>query len=234
MSILLESLNQSGKNKEGDLPGLSDNHFDDEMLSDEWLLKKIRVWKAIAFFLLLCLVVVSITFYVTVASTSEVLDTRLTSQANMPDAMSQEDNSPQSKIIPVPKLPQTEEEILVDEVSTKEKYIPKKVPKQVVNSKPSMNKENGPQSAKFASSESSVSSIVDFESLSKEQQLEMPDLEISSYAVSSNQKKSFVVLNGAFYAQGETIAPNLKLIRIEKESIIVRYHDQLIRKKYGS
>ncbi len=267
MSILLESLKQSTDNKDKDVPGVGDSHFDDEMLSDEWLLAKLRMWKLISALLLVALIVTTTGWIMsrteshhftnnadlqaqqqsetnlvadtatqkssaesTVTNRSQEQQTLPATQASAIEQVA-EDNSEQRKTSPVKQkyIPQKRAQPVV--TTPQESSSSSKPASQIPQNKPATNPQA--QARQNVGATGATGDIVDYESLSIQQQNEMPELEISSYAVSSNQSKSFVVLNGAFYGQGETIAPNLVLVRIEKESIVVRYFDQLIRKKYG-
>lgn len=259
MSILLESLRQSSDKHGNDIPGVEDSHFDDEMLSDEWLLAKLRLWKIVCATLVLALAITSMGWILSasqpVSDSSEPNVEIATKQANKSNEGITGKLENQSSSEPLEKQKEfgalevkSSVERQPDTLPVRQKYVPKKVEQPVVANSSSDTKSsviNQPQTqarlksnatvsqSKSTGFETATDSVVDYESLSQQQQSEMPELEISSYAVSSNNKKSFVVLNGAFYGHGETIAPNLVLISIEKESIVVRYFDQLIRKKYG-
>ncbi|MBV1907875.1 MAG: general secretion pathway protein GspB [Kangiellaceae bacterium] len=252
MSILLESLNQSSKAGEQGVPNLADNHFDDEILSDEWQLKKVKFWKMVSFFLVTVLIVIVFFFYqvVTQLSDQSVLILNLQNQTMnvraLTDINSGEQQVPAEPVNDTDIKPESNMKVEKLEANTigsvaatnqpektlKRKYTPAKV--TVNNREQSVQTVSTPQVKSMDSIGSDMgAAITEFESLSVAEKQQMPELEISSYAVSSNSKKSFVVLNGAFYAQGEIIAPNLVLVSIEKESIVVQYYQQLIRKKYG-
>ncbi|TQV87700.1 GspB domain-containing protein [Aliikangiella coralliicola] len=62
MSILLESLSKESPSKQQDIPDLHASHYDDEMLGDEWLLKRLRVWQ-IATAILLVLLLISWSYF---------------------------------------------------------------------------------------------------------------------------------------------------------------------------
>jgi len=252
MSILLESLNQSSSNDGQGVPNVGDSHFDDEMLSDEWLLKKLKFWKITAG--ILFFISISLTFSLYWISSKDLTQENVAENNLL--ILGTDTNAESSKIVPPVKkstIPNTMHSTSVeksgeptsmansvdsgdtekqDEATTpvKEKYIPQRVSVQpsAVKSAKTL-----PKIVTSSSQTQVDGSVIDFESLSIAEQQEIPELEISSYAVSSNVNKSFVVLNGAFYGQGEIIAPNLVLVRIEKKSIVVRYKQQLIRKKYG-
>jgi len=271
MSILLESLNQSKEDNKGDVPSVTDSHFDDEMLSDEWLLKKLKMWRIFSAYLLV-FVIVSVSFFYYYITTSEnkiselslqleqamINNKNLISNNSKAILTKENDNSQQSELVqPIEETNGKESsradnrftEIKKTAITTTEssssptiktQYQPQKQKandsinstniNDISNSKSSTDRQS-----KFSDSGQSISpdKPTEFESLSEIEKSELPDLEISSYAVSSNPQKSFVVLNGAFYGQGEVIAPNLELISINKEGIVIRYKGRFIRKKYS-
>lgn len=242
MSILLESLNQdnqsSNKNQSSEVPGVGDSHYDDEMFSDEWLLEKLKFWKIISGILVTALIISWVGFY---SYSSRNIDIEVDSIVVSKDILLQEKQTviDESKVMafPVSKSQQAEigqiENEQTENEQTKARYQPKKIEK-VVSSTPSQS-----QSKKKSAFKNTTKKIMDsnkppveFESLSESEKTEFPELDISSYALSSNVDKSFVVLNGVFYGQGETIAPHLILVSIDKSGILIRYKGQLIRKKY--
>jgi len=219
MSILLESLNQSKKSPNNEIPSLDDSHFDDDMLGDEWLLRKVMFWKVVSGLLLIALMASWILFYYFPKAVIE-----------LPEVHS--DTGNQDKL--VRSQPQPEKKIVVDAIEIERPmYQPKKIEKPVID-----NTEETGEPVRIVKSIDSndlgkSNKVVEFESLPEPILREMPELEISSYAVSNNVKKSFVVLNGAFYGVGETIAPHLVLMSINKEGIVIKFKDQLISKKYS-
>lgn len=255
MSILLESLNQS-KNSDNSssnniVPRVEDSHFDDEILSDEWILKKLFAWKIISGLLFAVLLASWTMFYFYPNKSVDQL------QENAPNSEPQtfpatSKNQPvvttdiEEKSELISKSKSIEESLAKREKITsknvndieqpaeniKQKYQPKKL-----KSSTDVNQINKKQ-AKVTTTQATApqketGQAVEFESLSEFEKQQLPELEISSYAVSSNADKSFVVLNGAFYGQGETIAPHLVLILIDKEGILIRYKGKLISKKYS-
>ncbi len=64
MSILLDSLNKNNPQEQGELPGVHDLHFNEEMLGDEWLLQRLRLWKLFAAVLLVLLLVSWLFFFI--------------------------------------------------------------------------------------------------------------------------------------------------------------------------
>lgn len=252
MSILLESLNQSksptGNSPDNGVPSVDDSHFDDEMLSDEWLLKKLLFWKSISGILLLVLFASWTGFYFySPISINKVAYPVSKFEENETIPNSQEQLAKEVEHKESSKLEEDASSVFVDEQTnienteienepektssqTKEKYQPKKIAKASVVAPAG---ENVIESQAPQNNLNQTDQVVEFGSLTEIEKQELPELEISSYAVSNNPEKSFVVLNGAFYGQGETIAPHLILISIDKEGIILRYKGKMIRKKYS-
>ena len=243
MSILLESLKQSKGNPDSDVPNIDDSHFDDEMLSDEWLLKKLKIWKMLTASLVIALIL-SWSYHYWSLPVEDLTDLSV----KQPEHRSVEVEQPKSDIgseygaleIAAKSEPKTEQE----NFELREQYQPQKIsPAEQFNLKEinSLEQKNGvaehqQQNAKEKNVDNfnqSGDQVIDFEALSEPEKAELPELNISSYAVSSNKEKSFVVLNGAFYGPGETIAPNLILSSIDKVGIVVKYRGKLIRKKYS-
>jgi len=225
MSILLESLKQSKKTSDNDVPSLDDSHFDDEMLGDEWLLKKVRFWKAISAILFAALLVSWFMIYIDYSATRVLSDVQET-HSKVDDKVTQ---------MPLPEkekeaTPAIEKKAANDQAV----YQPKRIEKPINEIKQVKQvSENNSVTQKPQQQSTATNKIIEFEALPESTLSEMPDLEIASYAVSNNVKKSFVVLNGAFYGVGETIAPHLVLIAIKQEAIVVKYKGQLISKKYS-
>ena len=232
MSILLESLKQSKNIPENDIPGLDDSHFDDELLGDEWLLKRVKFWKMVSGILFVVLIISWLIFYVNDSSMQVLAD------------ISETHSKVDDKVIQI--KPSSEKNLTVSPVTeittTNDRpvYKPKKIEKPIKTlekietvSEDTSVSEDIQVTQKSQQPITSTDGIIEFEALPESTLSEMPDLEIASYAVSNNVKKSFVVLNGAFYGVGETIAPHLVLVAIKQEAIIVKYKGQLISKKYS-
>jgi len=255
MSILLESLNQSKDEKNGDVPSVTDSHFEDEMLSDEWLLKKLKIWRLISVCLLICILISSSLFYYFIVTSENKIaklnqqleqslvknETLLASRSKV-DLTQENNKNSQGKLVQ-PRSETTPIEVRVPEIENlptqKIQYQPKKqVISEVVTPQNTGDTiSSGSTNQQTAPSDSHQTIVPgkprEFESLSEAEKAELPDLEIASYAVSSNPQKSFVVLNGSFYGQGEIIAPHLVLVSINKEGIVIRYKERFISKKYS-
>jgi len=235
MSILLESLKQSKTPDEGDVPSVADSHFDDEMLSDEWLLKKIRFWRLVAIALLI-FVVTSSTFYIYyVLSTKDKIDQlqsemELISRPELETKKTSTVGEKKEEATQISTQASSEKEQQITASNAKQKYKPTK--QKIIREK-KVSSSSPVQESISSKSLVPSSKPIEFESLSEQERSEIPDLEINSYAVSSNANKSFVVLNGSFYGQGEIIAPHLVLVSIDKEGIVIKYKNKLIRKKYS-
>ncbi len=63
MSILLDSLEKNKDEENNAVPDVHASHFDDEMLSDEWLLTRVKRWQYIALCLALALITSWFYFY---------------------------------------------------------------------------------------------------------------------------------------------------------------------------
>jgi hypothetical protein len=238
MSILLESLKQSEKPEHNDIPSLSDSHFDDEMLSDEWLLARVKFWKTAAFGTLFLLVLVLVAGYFywpkIEASPTEISPSSITHTINPNPSASLS----HSKLSEAADLRQSDSVKNSLNNISKDQQIPKYQPKIVVTKRESkisnrFSTEKYPVNQEAAISKLAQNKLpISFESLNAQERREFPELAINSYAVSSNPAKSFVVLNGAFYGPGETIAPHLKLVLIDDDGIVISYKNRLIRKKH--
>jgi hypothetical protein len=250
MSILLESLNQSQPENNKNVPSIEDSHFDDEMMSDEWLLAKIKFWQRLCVFFMVALFVSWLIFLLMPLTQGQKTETAQTN--NMEVISSDKTNlSPSEGDESVIVEKQATKDMIQNKGKdegqsiTKQTYQPQK--KVVVvsddrnqqsstqaNNKPERNANVANSTNKDANFEfGQTNNILEYNGLSTEQKNTLPVLEISSYAVSSNPNKSFVVLNGSFYGAGEVIAPHLTLVSINKENIIVNYKGQLISKKYS-
>jgi FtsZ-interacting cell division protein ZipA len=264
MSILLESLNQTkqsaGISSDKGVPSLDDSHFDDEMLSDEWLLKKLVFWKMISGILLVALLASWFGTYFYLSNPENKIDMSVSElKENSATEVLQnqpEKNTDEQNILKPVKIVndnrhsdkdnnqeaerESTEQLQNNSNQVKQTYKPKKIatPVSAIYTEKKTNKRTSQENASVKDGSDQTASdqntrVVEFESLTESEQQQLPGLEISSYAVSSNTDKSFVVLNGAFYGQGETIAPYLELISIDKEGILIRYKGRLIRKKYS-
>lgn len=268
MSILLESLNQSQTEERKSIPSVDDSHFDDEMMSDEWLLAKVKFWRHTSFVLcVLLLTSLAALFFVMnslpqqqsaasfskdVGSENELGDTQA------PTLVAEEkrvESNLATKTNDEPKKTNSAK-ASADELSHQQgviKQVYKPTKKSIESNNQSQTSGIANQSKSDLSANESASQVssnstgtvngadsgtatkesTEFEGLSNSEKSELPALEISSYAVSSNPNKSFVVLNGSFYGPGETIAPYLTLVSINKEGIVVKYKGRLISKKYS-
>jgi len=255
VSILLDSLKQKQDDERIVVPTVHDSHFDDEMLNDDELIKSNRLWKLISIFLFIALSISWIYFYLDVSRNNETptnISTQLTesksvnqqsyklSKPNIKEVTDVEVNSLEVNQKPAQLINdessdginksknnqyKPQKRVVAEDSSTPTNYS---MVKTVQKKEPSQSDSNNDLSNDFSSSED----VIFYEELSTELLMELPNLEIGSYAVSSNSKKSFIVLNGSFYGVGETIAPNLSLLSIDKKSALFKYKSHLIKKKY--
>ncbi|MGB0495102.1 MAG: general secretion pathway protein GspB [Kangiellaceae bacterium] len=239
MSILLDSLKQP-KNKEAiNVPSVHDSHFDDDMLNDDKLIKSKRFWKIMSFLLLLALIV-SWTYVFFAFSKTTPLETSISKSEKVErdkvETFQQENSENNNEAIENNQNKIVEEKSI--QVERNKQYAPQKresvksavTSQQIVFSTPKQEKENEnnvpPKTAAKAND------AVYYEELPTEILMELPSLDISSYAVSSNTKKSFIVLNGSFFGIGDVVAANLQLLSIDKQDALFQYKNTLFRKKY--
>ncbi|MDQ7048672.1 MAG: general secretion pathway protein GspB [Enterobacterales bacterium] len=228
MSILLESLEQKGNLADDGIPNLGDSHFDDEMLSDEWLLEKIKLWQQIASALAFLLLISWGYFFLSLASVDKQLDLKVisNSEPKLPVNASQKSNlqtrelaDPADQLSKQNQLPKSQQA-----GANKVSYKPQKISKNAVSPESNNRLKNNQRGNKKSKLESTKLISLDSAGL--------PEINISSYAISDNVKKSVVVINGQFYSQGEFVMPGVKLIAIKKEGILLEHNGQLELKKY--
>ncbi|MFT6732599.1 MAG: hypothetical protein ACJAS9_000781 [Polaribacter sp.] len=239
MSILLDSLQQK-KDKDGKLvPSVHDSHFDDEMLNDDELIISNRFWKLVSALLFVALFISWSYLYLEHFKNSEY-DASLYEKSlkipltNTPIPKKLKQNKDQNESnIDNPILPnKINPPENKNDIKTSQ-YKPKKRDAVEVNSiKFESEKTDSESIESNLKNNGSDTDAIYYEELSTEVLMSLPNLEIDSYAVSSNPKKSFIFLNGSFYGVGEKISPKLKLISINKENALFKYREQLIKKKY--
>ncbi|PHS16888.1 MAG: hypothetical protein COA86_11555 [Kangiella sp.] len=260
MSILLDSLKQNKDDEGIAVPSVHDSHFDDDMLNDDDLIRSNQLWKLISILLLIVLSISWIYFYLNIPRISDSLIKlssklieekptkeqvkKLTKQSV---AETSEANKNKVGIIkPSAVLANNKSNDDNDNLRNNQ-YQPKKrenlsdsfsrvnTSKENISNTNSIQKNEASQSISyidFSNKPYSSEDAIFYEELSTELLMNLPNLDIDSYAVSSNPKKSFIVLNGSFYGEGETIAPNLKLLSIDKKNVLFKYKNQLIKKNY--
>jgi len=227
MSILLESLEQKDNQTDSSIPNLGDSHFDDEMLSDEWLLEKLKLWQQIAFSLIFLLLLSWGYFLLTpkeekqpVSKMTANIGSKLPVNVNQNiNEQSKQLDSPINQLNKRKQLPKSKT-AAVNKVSYK--------PQKISNNEASKNSNNRTSDKQLGkeNSKADTAQVVGLDSAG------FPENNISSYAISDNAKKSVVVINGRFYSQGEFVMPEVKLIAIKKEGILLEYKGQLELKKY--
>ena len=232
MSILLDSLKSKKDQEEIIVPSVHDSHFDDEMLNDDALSESVRIWKLVSILLLVSLITSWIYFYL---STSEKPPSKSNSLLKIENFEKKlvVDNSEDISNIPVTEITnqyKPQKRKIKNNVVTESNSIKKNTGEDVISSP--VKKNSTISKINYASDQYSQKDVIYYEELTTDILVALPSLEISSYAISSNAKKSFIVLNNSFYGVGETIAPNLQLLSIDKQSVLFQYKDLYIRKKY--
>jgi len=230
MSILLESLQQKDNQADASVPNLGDSHYDDDMLSDEWLLAKVKHWQQISLLLVLVLAT-SWSYFLLSEKVPE------NSQSKIEKTISSDINHNHSNQNKASKLDSQADLTTENPPATEKKSSQSKALElNRVNYKP-QKIESNPTAIKQQNSAQQKLQVAVKHSLSESkiaanQTDELPELKISSYAISSNPKKSVVVINGRFYSQGDTIAPTVKLIAIKKDGILIEQNSMLELIKY--
>ncbi len=237
------------------VPSVHDSHFDDEMLNDNELIKSNQFWKLTSVFLFITLSISWIYFYLDISKNTEIttnISARLTEsksaneQSNKLSKLNKKEvTDVEASHIELNRKPaqlvndessdggdksrnnqyQPQKRIVAEDSFARINYGTKNTAQQ---NKSKLSNGNNNFSNKSYSSEDAIF----YEELSTALLLDLPNLEIDSYAISSNPKKSFIVLNGSFYSEGETISANLKLLSIDKKNALFKYKNQLIKKNY--
>ena len=255
MSILLDSLKQKKDDEGMTIPSVHDSHFDDEMLNDDALIKSNQLWKLTSILLFIILSFSWIYFYLGISRNSESstnINFRLTEDKpiiEQPRNLAKRNTSETTETNLNKEYISRTSSVLVNNKSNdgndnsrRNQYQPQKRKifegnvSRVSFSKQNIVQKNEPSrpfsNSDFANSLYSSKNAISYDELSTELLIELPNLKIDSYAVSSNPKKSFIVLNGSFYGVGETIAPNLKILSIDEKNVLFKYKSQLIKKNY--
>ena len=252
MSILLESLSQQNASNESEVPDLSDNHFDDELLGDEWLIKRVKIWRVIAIALFVLLIASWLFFYQQMNSVPRSQNSSnqiLAHFANQDSASATErveskttnnqSSSSQRKPADSPVLTeQTELTVAQQNVTEKKVYKPQKrenTQSKTINSAQAsttgnsgsiQKKESAPASQTVA--ETSLGATLSVQELSEDLRNQFPNIEINSFVVAEDPEDSFVILDGSFYKMNQVIAPNLILREIGKDAIVVEFKGQKV------
>ena len=232
MSILLETLNQDESSDEkakskadSSIPDIHASHYDDEMLGDEWLYKKLKYWQLATYSLVVLLLTSWSYFYSNQISvpTKKVL-VQTVNQAPGVATETMEaiaKTEPQNK----PEVPLTDNRVEIKESNkTNLQYVPKKREAKIENKQAFLVETVEP--AKEAV-QNSVSVLL--EELPLQLQQQFPQININSYVVSNNEQDSFVILDGSFFKANQTIMPDLILRKINKENMLIEFHSYLVK-----
>lgn len=242
MSILLESLNKEPSSQTNQVPDIHDSHFDDDMLGDEWLLRRVKIWQIVSLILVALLVISGFVFYNKI-SQEKLLSEKLMAENSELKSQLDEALQPsvsttvQEKVEVSPPVVQENTSTIEKTLSTenetpsaKQQYIPKK--REVVEAPVktvSKNTSDRPVTAETKSNNTSQGSVLTKEELSEDLREQFPNIQINSFVVADNPQDSFVILDGSFYKVNQVIAPDLILREISKEYILVEFHTQLVK-----
>ncbi len=259
MSILLESLSQQEHEQNRELPDIHSSHFDDDMLGDEWIIKKMQRWRLLSIVLIVSLAA-SWLFFIFGNSFSHIENNR---QAEV-DFNEKEtivnkvtDASEMLNKEPAERVDAQIDTLDVSPVTTGDAHI-KSAPQQLTTSNQNQIKQDKiryvPQKKNLLETEREteeselsvkpnsigggtqvngnhqvIGGVIDREELSFELQQKFPQIVISSYVVASNPEESFIILDGSFYQIDQRIAPDLILRGIEQDHVIVEFHSYLVK-----
>ena len=257
MSILLESLNKESTPEQQKVPDLHASHFDDDMLGDEWLLKRIRAWQIVTAILFVSLVI-SWSYFLFVDRDARSLNgtsngfasgTGAEHSSNKKEVMIEKSSPKQSALTNNDSSPERGTEVTVQvndnqDISEIPENVASNKNKQVY--KPQKRKNTQPdqfssannvqptisskaQDEKIPANNSTSGAAILFDELSIELQQQFPQLSINSYVVADNPGDSFVILDGAFYKINQIITPDLILRGITNEHIVLEYRSYLVK-----
>lgn len=256
MSILLESIARENTNA-SELPTINSLHFDDEMLGDDWLQKRVRRWRNIS--LLLSLILISswalfAWYWLNLPSAPEALVAKSeNSQATAhPSTMAQGESpslEPQQTEGSSSGSAQATERLtdsrLTNNLPTtaspeKQHYKPQKITSAPVEkasppaqkTEPVASENTGQQSVTLNESRNKPAGSagrITPEQLPPELQQSFPHLAINSYVVAEQAEDSFIILDGGFYQIGQVISPHLVLREIGRDELVVEFHEYWVK-----
>lgn len=242
MSILLESLNKEPSSQTNQVPDIHDSHFDDDMLGDEWLLRRVKIWQVVSLSLVVLLVISGFVFYNKI-SQEKLLSEKLTAENSelksqldkalqTSESVAIQENVEISPPVVQENTSPIKQNLSAEDVtaSSKQQYIPKK--REVVEAPiktVSKNISDKPATPEIKSNNTSQGSVLTKEELSEDLREQFPNIQINSFVVADNPQDSFVILDGSFYKVNQVIAPDLILREISKEYILVEFHTQLVK-----
>lgn len=254
MSILLDSLSQQNKTNENAegfntqnpaVPNLDVSHFDDEMLGDEWIIKRANQWKLVAL-MTIGLLVLSWGYFLYYEKTDDNQNKSEASSSSVSPSVIKPESTKilgnqevvkstlkQNKIESLQKNnfvknqnDSVESFSMVSQIK-KQQYKPEK---RIVtaSNKSDSNKENE-LSTKAIKVTKITEPAVFLEELSLQEQEDFPEIKIDSYIISDKPQESFVILDNKFYKMNQLISTDLILREITKENILLEYQSKLVK-----
>ncbi|WP_444995466.1 hypothetical protein [Aliikangiella sp. IMCC44359] len=246
MSILLESLTQ--KSNSGDtateqekVPDIHAAHFDDELMGDDWLRRRLKVWQLLSAALSVALITSWVFFYFLQVDEPPVVKASIVdkAQANTDDEIksTQKINTTNTNIENDAQV--NGSDVIVSD-TTDDNSINKSIYKPTKRTKPAPSSvSQKPASTNPMTAVENVSKVdaqtkknmpvITQAELSDELKSQFPNLVIDSYVVAATPADSFVILDGSFYKLNQVIAPDLILRDISKQHIVVEFHSQLVK-----
>ncbi|MCW8876768.1 MAG: hypothetical protein OQK51_06890 [Kangiellaceae bacterium] len=259
MSILLESLSQkeetASPDKKDDVPGLHSTHFDDEMLDDEWLLRKLKMWRLVSIASVILLTVSWIYFIFNWSTSEQIVSDNITESNIRQQKQATPENKPLTKEIASTEngaaqktevekesvrpnnLTSQETEVVPGAIDKREVYQPKKREAKL-HSQPqhqSQTRKDKPSGTVSVSAEN-ITNLANnqratflLEELPSSIQQDFPELTLGSYVIADEKDKSFIILNSSFYKVNQVIAPEMVLRDITQQHILVEFRSYLVK-----
>lgn len=252
MSILLDHLSQQQKDSEKNannniaqhgLPDLAVSHFDDELLGDEWLMRRAKNWRLIAFILAL-LLIFSWSWFAYYFFKADLEQKEAEQQKTEQQTANQKNSDQQSLLAP----PESEKNSQMVEASSsnvekapnsnrqqpaiKKAFKPEKRPaKSIENSHRSNSPAKQPQFVEKSASQKQT--LVLLEELSSEEQQDFSQVNINSYVISDDADKSFIIMDDQLFRVNQRVTEKLVLRGITAEHIIFEYQSKLVKMSLG-
>lgn|GEM_PF-3133619 len=255
MSILLESLSRETPQKDNGVPDIHANHFDDEMMGDDWLIRRVKKWRIIATVLFFALMASWLFFFLSVdfsakyafesepTTPDQSITDQTTTDQTVDESARAADNKPLSNVATLPidkpstvesqshKQSQNQSDFSAEPTVVKETYQPKKRESVLLTTPTEKTSKSEKAAGKIATDNASKSTgtALTLEELSDELRSQFPNIEINSYVVADSREESFVILDGGFYKIDQVIAPDLILREITQEAIVVEFRSQRVK-----
>ena len=258
MSILLESLSQQPSAPKNSVPDVHVSHFDDEMLGDDWLVSRVKIWRGICILLAVLLISSWVYFYYKLqekkdtfmrevttensqlARPSENLTTGQIAPLKPVEVPAAVNNQAQTATVASQSVTDSDanfqsvpqQDTVDQEAISKQVYRPQKravADNPVASESPSTKPESLQQKPEIKQASTEQRITLWHAELSEELKSQFPNIEINSYVVADTPDDSFVILDGSFYKINQVIAPQLILREITSGYILVEFQSQRVK-----